>query len=562
MYQKKIIILILAIGLLMIFDQKAHAQNELLAPLGPHCGRGGIPLSDPTICGCTWGAVYYRGQPVAGALVTLQFSTQVTQTLTEKQDAELFPYYVTSGAALGAKRDDIMTATVEFAGQTATRAFRAQPDHEGEQQITLVLPEQGVWTPRDMVGYTRTLAINGQKLWAGGPAGLLAVNLSTGVTATQTLDWTDPAVVAVASNHDQVWAMGSHQLAELDDGRWQNRPLPFSATLRALAVHPATSALWLGGGDNAGALAVYDGAWHPITTVNERVTTLTIDDANNVWVGTSGGGLYRHAGDVTDLNSGWTQFKVNDGLASNYILAAATRGNESWFGTLPSYEGDQNYRGGISRYNRADNSWRTYTTANGLPADPLLGQATAASFALAIDAQGTPWAGTGNGIYRLATADAWAIHEDTGNDTVRALVANGNTLMAARARGQLDQLNPNSTSGQPPTAQIATVTAPTLLSQMALTLHATAFDQDNQAEPSQSQILAWDWRSDRDGPLCTTAGTCHVAQGQLSVGVHTISLRVQDDEGSWSQPVTTQITVQAGSQVYLPFVQVSQIVQD
>ncbi|CAN5778924.1 hypothetical protein BH10CHL1_BH10CHL1_23620 [soil metagenome] len=561
MYTRKFAILIIIVGLLIQFDNKIYAQAELLAPLGPHCGRGGLPLDDPNFCGCTWGPVYYRGQPVAGATVTLQFNTQITQTLAQKQDAELFPYYVTSGAALGAQRESIMTATVEFAGQTATRAFRALPDQEGEQQITLVLPEQGVWTPWTTSGYTRTLAVNDQTLWAGGPAGLLAINISNGVSVTQNLAWIEPTVVGVASGNGQVWAMGPHHLAQLDGSVWQERPLPFAATLRALAVHPTTGILWLGGGDSNGALAVYNGTWQLINVVNELVTTIVIDDANNVWVGTYGGGLYRHAGDVADLNSGWMQFKVNDGLASDYILSAAASGNQSWFGTLP-YASEQSYRGGISLYNRADNTWRTYTRVNGLPADSALPQATAAIFALTVDGQGIPWAGTADGVYHLAIPDVWANHANTGSDAIRALVASGKTIIAARASGQLDHLDPTITPGNPPTAQIAAVTMPTITSQMALTLNASAFDQDNQAAPSQSQILAWDWQSDRDGPLCATAEICQLARGQLSVGIHRISLRVQDDEGVWSQPVTTQITVQEGSQVYLPLIQAAKVVQN
>ena len=557
MYAKRITLLFMLtiVTLFVSSPEKIYAQTKPLIPLGPHCKRGGpLPLNDPNFCGCTWGAVYYRGQPVVGANVTLQFGAQMTQTLTQKDEDETFPFYVTSGVNLGAQRADVMTATVTFASQTATQAFRALPDSTGEQQVTLVLPAQGVWTPWISGGYTRTLVMNGSTLWAGGSAGLLSIDTTSGVSTTQSIPWTDPSVVGVATaGNSHGWAIGPHSLAEFDGAQWQNRPVPFAGTLRALAVHPATGALWLGGGDNIGALAVYDGVWHSIPVVGERVTTLLVDSANNVWVGTWGGGLYRHAGDVANLNQGWTQITINEGLASNYLLSAATRDHLLWFGTRPYVTG-QGYRGGISRYDLTDNTWRTYTVANGLPTDPNLHPAPASIFAMTVDAQGTPWAGTLDGVYVLATPDSWANHLATGGDAIRALASSDNQLIVARASGRLAHYDPNVIPGNPPTAQLATVSTPRIDQSGVLVLTASAVDHDDNSSATASQILAWDWRSDRDGPLCTTAETCRLSGAELSLGTHTISLRVQDDEGVWSQPVSTTITVTPGTESYLPLV--------
>jgi hypothetical protein len=45
----------------------------------------------------------------------------------------------------------------------------------------------------------------------------------------------------------------------------------------------------------------------------------------------------------------------------------------------------------------------------------------------------------------------------------------------------------------------------------------------------------------------------------LTAGEHTISLRVQDDEGVWSAPVTTTVTINdalpLAPQLYLPLAQ-------
>ena len=69
--------MILAV-LLVTSAGTAHAAPT--QPLAPRCvGAGPLPLDDPTFCGCTWGEVYYRGQPVVGATVTLQFGNGINR---------------------------------------------------------------------------------------------------------------------------------------------------------------------------------------------------------------------------------------------------------------------------------------------------------------------------------------------------------------------------------------------------------------------------------------------------------------------------------------------------
>ena len=548
------IISLLFFGVVVLFaltSPTALAQASPDAPLPAHCKRGGpLPLDNPNFCGCTWGVIYYRGQPVVSAPVTLRFNTQITDTLSIVEQEEPFPFYDMTGAELGAQRGDVMTVTTTFGGQTVARTFRAQPNAEGEQQVNLVLPAQGVWSRWLTGGYTRTLAINGTTLWAGGAAGVRAVDITTAVSTTQMLPWSDPVVaLAIGANH-HVWAAAAHQLAEFDGNEWQNRPLPFAATIRALTVDPASGALWAGGGDNSGALAVYDGAWHPVTAVSEQISTLTIDSANQLWVGTMGGGVYRHTG--ADLGSGWTQFKVAQGLASNFVLAATATDDAVWFGTRPYLDG-QAARGGVSRYNLAQNNWRTYGIANGLPADATLLQAPAAIYALTVDGQGGLWAGTPQGIYQLATPAVWINHLAT-SDAVRALVAADRVLVAAHNAG-LDRLDPTLVPGNPPTVQLDSLDAATFGQLDSLTLHATAADNDPNTDKAEQQIMAWDWQSDRAGPLCTTADSCLLSGANLTPGSHTISVRVQDDEGVWSQPATKTIVVAPETAIYLPLVQ-------
>lgn len=540
-----------------VIASESHAMP--LTPLGPHCiGKGPIslPVNDPDFCGCTWGAVYYRGQPLPYIPITLQFQTQSIVALNEAgNDVENFPYYAVSGASMGAKLNDMMTLVVPLATTNITRTFRARPDENKEQEIHVVLPEQGIWSHGLTSGYTRTLLIQGNTLWAGGPAGLLQVDLTSNVSQTHSLPWPTANVVALAvAPNNHVWAAGPQHLAEWDGANWQNRSAPFSAPIRALAVDPSTGALWAGGGENTAALAVYDGTWRQVTAVDELITALAIDSVTNLWVGTWGGGAYRHAGNVSDPNNGWTHYRLAEGLASDYIYTLAAQDQTLWFGTRP-YNQNQRNLGGISRYQATSNTWQTYTTTHGLPADALLPASPAPILAMAVDGNGSVWAGTGEGIYRLVTPTLWLPDLSRSGDGVRALGAAGQQLVAGWARGQISQLNQALTPGQPPTVQISQTQAITLNQAATLQLTASATDQDNDARESNPQILAWDWRSDRDGPLCTTAGVCELPASTLSLGAHTLSLRVQDDEGVWSQTATTRLVVTQVQNVYLAVVQ-------
>jgi hypothetical protein len=553
----KVIAIAAMFGLLGWATPNVVAQSMPAAPLPHRCvGVGPVALDDLDFCGCTWGEVYYRGQPVAKADVILKFGTRTLTTLAQIQPVSehTFPFYSTSGVELGAKRGDILTLTVSYAGESTERIFRALPDGDKEQHVPLVLPEHGQWSSWLTGGYTRTLVSDGATLWAGGPAGLLAITTSTNISAVQSLPWPQPAVIGVAvAPNGNVWAAGPHHLAERVNGVWQDRTVPFAATMRGLLVHPNTGALWVGGGDTTAALAVYDGAWHTVSAVSALITTLVADSANNVWVSAWGDGVYRHAGDVSDLASGWTRYKVSDGLASNYVLSSAAKDQTIWFGTQP-YLAPQGALGGVSRYNLTDNSWHSYTVTQGLAADTTLQQAPTTIYALAVDGSGVPWIGTSFGVQHLATSELW-ITDTVASTGVRALASNGTDILMAETKGTLFRFESTVTPGHPPIAVITATQAITLVQPFdRLALSASASDQDANPNESQDQILAWDWQSDRDGPLCTTANTCSLDTGLLTAGRHTISLRVQDDEGVWSQPVTTTVTILKAQSVYLPVV--------
>lgn len=511
--------------LMQLTTAVAQAQEDPV-PLPPHCiGAGPVPLNEPDFCGCTWGAVYYRGQAVTAAPVTLTFGGQQTVSQTRQQVANDPPLYHISGSSLGAKKNDTMTVTVTFAGQTVTRAFRAWPDTEGEQELPLVLPEQGVWTSWNNGDYTQALAAVGDTIWAGGAAGLLAVNVVTNAQTPHTLPWSDQTVIAIAvATNGEVWVAGPHNLARYKNNQWLNVTPPFAAKIRTLAADPTNSNIWVGGGDGSDALAKYDGAWHTVTALDGPVATLVVDKTGTIWAGTLGNGLYAHAA-TGNINSGWLHYQTENGLASDYVLSSAADAQGVWFGTRPYLSGE-GPRGGITHYQFADDSWQTYTTTHGLPADSTFPDAPAPIYALTVDAQGRPLAGTPKGVYLQGAPTQW-VSDLAATDDVNAVIQSGHYIVAAR-QSALWRLDRTVTPG---TAPMVTITGPAnrnISQAETLTLHASATDTDNIQQGGASQILAWDWQSDRVGSLCTTANTCVLPAGILPLGKHVITVRVQE----------------------------------
>lgn len=537
----------LACGFLLLLMLVLRTQAAPAMPVGRHCGDvGPLPLDDSDFCGCTWGEVLFHGQPVPGAMITLTFGADSITRTTRLDELEPVPYFDVTAHDLDARRGDILTLTAYFAGQTIERAIRAWPEADGEQYVVLTLPECGVWSPWVTTGYTRALALAEDMVWAGGPAGVISVSLSTGISVVHTLPWDEPLVRALAVGSDgHVWAAGDGGVAEFDGSTWHTHTVSLTGTCRALAVDLTTGAVWLGGGDGTdGGVAVYTGTWQTVGTFNAPVTALVVDAMGWAWAATWGDGVHRQGSD-----GGWTRYRAVDGLASNNVLAAVAGGEAVWFGTTPYLSG-QGPRGGIARYDMATEAWQTYTTVHGLPADVLLPQATDSVYALAMGADGIPWAGTTDGVRFLAGEGWWAAYTTTHglrSGAIRALIV-GSAAVAATPAG-LDRLDPAATPGASPIAQIDTVSPPTLT--LGLTLTLSGCGQDN--DESGARIVAWDWSSSLDGPLCTVAN-CELPYSLLTPGVHTITLRVQDDEGVWSNPTAATVAVEKTWYVYLPLV--------
>jgi hypothetical protein len=532
-------------GFLFLLMLGLRAQAGPEAPLGQHCGAvGPLPTDDPEYCGCTWGPVLFHGRAVRGAAVTLTFGSGAVISVTGFTALEPVPYFDLTAHELGARRGDMVTLTARFAGRTITRAIRAWPDVDGEQHVVLALPERGVWHPWVTGGYTRALALDGDVVWAGGPAGVLSLSLSSGVSVTHVLPWADPAVRALAVGTDgHVWAAGAGGVAEFDGQAWQTHATPLTHAPRALAVDPIGGTVWVG--DQGGNVAAYTGAWQMVRTFDAPVRALTVDRDGHAWVGIRDEGVYQEG------NGNWTRHRAVEGLASDRVLAAASDSQAVWFGTWPGLDGE-GPRGGVARYDLATGTWRAYTTAHGLPRDATFSQSPAPVYALALGEEGTMWAGTTDGVRFLADVDWWAAYTATHGlraGPVRAVVAGRGTAVAATAVG-LDRLDLAAVPGAPPTAWIDVPAAPVTVTEgTTLALYGGGMDGDE----GGARIVAWDWSSSRDGPLCT-AVACALPHSLFTPGSHFIALKVQDDEGVWSTPVVEAVWVEGDWRVYLPLV--------
>lgn len=533
-----------SVGLALIgLGMCLFAARVWARPAGRHCGDvGPLPLDNPNFCGCTWGEVYFQGQPVVGAVVTLTFGEGVVTKTTRSIALEPYPYFDLTAHDLGARRGEVLTLTATFAGETVTRTFRAWPDAGGEQYVALALTMSGVWQPWLTGGYTRALALDGDTVWAGGPAGLISVSLTSGISVPHTLAWTEQSVRALAvTNAGHVWAVGAGGVAEFDGVTWQSHALPVVGTPRALAVSSAGNMVFIGGGDSQGYVAWHAGTFMLAWDFSAPVTALALDTAGRLWAGTWGAGVFRQDG-----QGGWTQFRDTLGLASDWVLAATASTDAVWFGTSPYLSGS-GPRGGIARYDLATGVWRVFTTTHGLPADAWLPQTPAPVYALAVDPRGWVWAGVADGVRYLPTGESWrpytAIHGLRAGPAM-ALAARDADVIATSAVG-LERLRRAAPLDNPPAAQIDSVSPETLLPGGILTLQGSG----NVA--AGRRIIAWDWASEVAGPLCTAAD-CALPHALFAPGAHRLAFRVQDDAGLWSAPVSAEMTVRQGWCVFLP----------
>ena len=95
-----------------------------------------------------------------------------------------------------------------------------------------------------------------------------------------------------------------------------------------------------------------------------------------------------------------------------------------------------------------------------------------------------------------------------------------------------------SPANQPPTAFIDSITPNPAMSGETVTFTGHGTDTDG-------TVTTYEWTSSIDGVISTSA-TSTLSTATLSPGTHTISLRVQDEDETWSTPVTGSLTIADG----------------
>lgn len=519
------------VGLLML---SAVALAEDLVPLRPHCaGYGPLPLS-PDFCGCTWGEIHFEGQIVHNAEVSLTFGQNITDTLTYIEFADDDPFFDFVGTDLGARRGDIMTVTVSLGGQTIERPFRAIPEADEEQHVPIVIPTQGTWTALNSTGYTRTLAIDGDVVWAGGLQGLQKTNIISAQVQTFEPPWANTSIrdVEVASD-GSVWVLSSDEVAEFDGSVWITHTIPITGAFFDLAIDQQSNAIWVGGGQTLqGQVAQFNGTtWSVVESFPALVTALAVGNQGDVWAGTWSEGVFRQG------PGEWTNYVLEDGLASDYIYSIQPTDDAVWFGTRPYFAG-QGYAGGLSRYDLQATSWTNYTNIHGLPIDELGDVATDDIFSVNVDEHGFAWVGTSQGLYRQVQPHLWLPVETVGSSRIYDIeFADSEPIVSSAENTSLYVLG---MTGEAPIVSGFSIEGGSVISNTELLTAAAMADVPDRDGDS---IIAWDWYSNVDGPLCTTANTCVYPARDLTLGEHTLSVRVQDGEGMWSTVRSQSISI-------------------
>jgi len=195
----------------------------------------------------------------------------------------------------------------------------------------------------------------------------------------------------IAANGNDVWVATYHPfckgstywtppcggLSKFDSTTWVTYSI--SSTIGTEIIRDIAfdgNDVWFGTDEGA---AMFNGTdWYTYTTANglveDYVNSVAVDQSNNIWFGTSCGGVSKFDG-IT-----WTTYTTSDGLANNCVYDIAVDANgELWFGTFR----------GVSHFDGI--TWTTYTTADGL-ADDYVG------LVVINEEKNIWWFGTGGGV--------------------------------------------------------------------------------------------------------------------------------------------------------------------
>jgi hypothetical protein len=237
--------------------------------------------------------------------------------------------------------------------------------------------QAGIWTNYTNSNYVQALALQGDTLWAGTTGGVVRWDLTD----------------------------GSYVKYLAPDGLPDNRV--------SAVVVDAAGRLWFGLGTWNGGVTVYDAStWTTFTWADGLATgwvfAVAIDGAGRKWIGTARGvSVLSDNGTPHDKgDDAWTTFHDTDGLASDDVYAIAVDGvGRKWFCTWDG--GVSVLDDGGTPHDKGDDTWTTFTTADGLADNRV--------YTAAVDGAGRKWFGTWGG--GVSVLDDSGTPHDKGDDT-------------------------------------------------------------------------------------------------------------------------------------------------
>ncbi|MEW6481461.1 MAG: hypothetical protein AB1397_00380 [bacterium] len=244
-----------------------------------------------------------------------------------------------------------------------------------------------------------SLAVDDKDVWMGTRDGVARLNKITGSWTTYTTEnsgLVDNDVRAIAVDGEDIWIGTEEGIARLNKAtnEWatyttENSGL-LSDNITAIAVDKDD--VWFGTIDGVLRLNKISGKWTAYTIKNSGLANNWIraiaGDGIYVWFagweqsGDYGVGVSKGVSRLNKLDNTWITYTTkNSGLSNNDVGAIAIDGNDLWFGTDYS---------GVSRYN--NEIWLTYNTENSELIDDHIA-------AIAGDDESV-WFGTGEGVSR------------------------------------------------------------------------------------------------------------------------------------------------------------------
>jgi len=469
-------------------------------PLPNDCQDVTVVGEEPPVC-CAFGYVYYDGVPVTGAQVTIQSASGTFTTTTTTGPASVSAYYAASLSAspLSITPGDTITITAVYGG--ASRSTTYQVVSAG-QQVDVVL--------------TRPLSSE-QLLTAhsGGPA----------------------------------WHPGSSKIAV---HKWRDS---FNRDICVVDVHGGNETCLTSGGVNENPSFSPDGSRIAFSRHQGGdefdIHVMNASNGNILLQCPAGSGNY-HAPQYSPDGSlilfshwppGGDKFSVG-------VMNAADCSNERILfpGENPRWSRD----GSKILFNKKGaNSRTTWTRELGDTTGATEQQLTygpcdaAADFspsgAEIVFARCPYWGSEDFDLYtlNLATGALVRLTADGADDEFPAWSPDGSTIAYVSNRSGEFTVWTLSLLSMPPIATINYIHPnPAQPGQDTVAFAGSGSDQDE----GGAAIVAWEWASSLDGVLSTQEDFLLPASN-LSVGTHTISFRVQDDEGEWSAPVIRSLQV-------------------